>query len=398
MHDEHNLASGHAEGIFGDVTYDPPRPRKKDFLPWHRPRKQYVRHYQWYAEIKALLDDGGCEGDTLRYLGLPGMDLLDLRYFHSEICEPRQQRLRYLGFNSGVHPDSDEAVELNISRDEVSKLGFIDPRSQIIADDFRAVAGGDSVAWARAHELGPYHVINLDLCNGFGRDVPGVLEDTHYNALNRLFSLQARSKDSWLLLLTTRAGKEHIHAVVLKTLLHLYTSNLSACPPFHDESRKLFRIGNGNNDTSPSAAVATSDGLLAVFLVGLCKWLGSLAINQRPTTEAKIRSVVGYRVWPRAEREDLISLAVRFSPSADPVPDSAGLAQQTAQVPDDCALATEAAKWVAGLQNVDDILAANVHLHEQMVKATVSLLESARYDIGAYQDWLVKSGAHARGA
>ena len=67
--------------IFGTGTYRAPSPPKKEFLPWHRPRKQFVRDRQWCGEIGKLLEDSPREGGVLRYLGLPGADLLDLRCF-----------------------------------------------------------------------------------------------------------------------------------------------------------------------------------------------------------------------------------------------------------------------------------------------------------------------------
>ena len=73
------------EGIIGIKNYVPESPKKKDFLPWHRPRKQYVREMQWCREIIEMVDEVLPENNVLKYLGLPGDDLLDLRYFHEKI-------------------------------------------------------------------------------------------------------------------------------------------------------------------------------------------------------------------------------------------------------------------------------------------------------------------------
>ena len=136
-----------ADGIFGETVYEAPKPSKKTFLPWHKPRKQFVRSHQWCEQINSLLRVMQPEGKALKYLGLPGTDLLDLRYFHARVCEPQNIGLRFLGFNSSANPDSDAQTELNIALDEVRKLSKIDPLSDVIPDDFCLVANEKSMAW-----------------------------------------------------------------------------------------------------------------------------------------------------------------------------------------------------------------------------------------------------------
>jgi hypothetical protein len=123
----------YADDIFGASDYEAPKPKKKEFLPWHKPRKQYVRRYQWCEQIKKLFapvptDDVASTGETtLRYFGLPGIDLLDLRYFHDQVCEPSQLRMRFLGFNKGANPESPAQTELNISLLDVISIPLFDP-------------------------------------------------------------------------------------------------------------------------------------------------------------------------------------------------------------------------------------------------------------------------------
>ena len=261
----HNDDVGHADDIFSTIVYEAPKPLKKIFLPWHKPRKQFVRHHQWCKEIQALLADVQPGGRTLKYLGLPGVDLLDLRYFHSQVCEPKQLQMRFLGFNSGANPKSESQTDLNISLDEVRKLNMIDPLSEIICDDFCLVANPSSMAWRKTRDLGPYDIINLDLCDGFGAHQPGALDNTHYNAVNRLLSLQAKSKHPWLLFLTTRTGKQDIHDELLQKFHDKYKQNLADCNAFRQVSLDGLDIGD---EAALIAAADTPDGHLAVFLAG----------------------------------------------------------------------------------------------------------------------------------
>ena len=77
------------DDMFPITAYEAPSRATKPFLPWHRPRKHFVRREQWQQQIEILADAGQLEHQTIRYLGLPGTDLLDIRHFHRTLCEPK---------------------------------------------------------------------------------------------------------------------------------------------------------------------------------------------------------------------------------------------------------------------------------------------------------------------
>lgn len=376
----------HADDIVEIVAYEAPMPASaKPFLPWHRPRKQYVRNHQWCHEIIRMVTETAPVGGVLKYLGLPGVDLLDLRHFHTAVCEPHQIDMRFLGFISGAHPASKAQTELNISLDEVRRLPRIDPMSDVIGDNFARVANQTSLAFVRARALGPYDVINLDLCDGFSAQAPGTLDNSYYEAVRSLLALQARTMNPWLLLLTTRADKPNINSEVLQKLLGKYVSNLSECAPFREASREHFHI---ETEEALLAAVDEPAGLLPVFLTGLCKWFVALALEHQPPTSVELRSVFGYRVDTDAEHEDLISLAFKFIPTFVPAADPMGLANQAIAAPDEGTLATRALKRVAKRIDADKNLAEDAVLHQSMIDGTAHLLGLARYDVEAYKVWL----------
>jgi hypothetical protein len=379
-----NIGS-HADEVSEIDTYEATLPQTREFLPWHLPRKQFVRQHQWCEQIGRMLDDSPLTDGTLKYMGLPGVDLLDLRHFHSAICEARNVSLRFLGFNSGATPTNDAQTELNISLDEVRRLPRVDPMSDVIGDNFALVAKEDSLACRKTRELGPYDVINLDLCDGFGTHAPCALDQTYYNAVSSLLALQSRTKSPWLLLLTTRADRSNVNGQVLQTLLTKYTDNLAQCTSFREASSDKFAI---QTVEALSAAADTADGLLAVFLTGLCKWFLGLALAHQPPTSVELRSVIGYRVNPNAEHEDLISLALRFTPTFLPPPDPIGLANQPRVAPDECMLSTRALKRVAKRVDADKALAETAGLKQEMIDATAALLGLARYDEDAYRVWV----------
>jgi hypothetical protein len=382
----------HADGIVEVGSYEAPMPSAaRDFLPWHRPRKQYVRHHQWSREIARMIGDAPPAGGVLKYLGLPGDDLLDLRHLHSVVCQTNNVELRFLGFNSSARPPSrsrpaiSSHTELNVSLDEVRRLPRVDQMSEVIGDNFAQVANQDSIAFRKARQLGPFDVINLDLCDGFGAQAPGTLDNNYYEAVRSLLALQARNMNPWLLLLTTRADKPNVNDQVLQALLGKYASNLATSVPFQEASRDYFNIDSAE---SLGAAVGSPAGLLPVFLTGLCKWFVGLALKHQPPNSVEVRSVFGYRVIKDAEHEDLISLAIKFTPTFAPAGDPLGLAIQQVIALDEGMLATRALKRIAKRIDADKKLEADAVLHQSMVDATEQLLGMARYDIGAYRAWL----------
>lgn len=52
---------------------------KRDFKPWHNPRKHWVRIHQLCSLAQRLFKDIKLPDDTVRYLTLPGEELLDIQ-------------------------------------------------------------------------------------------------------------------------------------------------------------------------------------------------------------------------------------------------------------------------------------------------------------------------------
>jgi hypothetical protein len=374
-----------ADGIVGVTTYEYSERPKKKFQPWHRPRKHFVRHEQWMYFTKELVNERGAGVERLSYFGLPGADLLDIRYFGSEVCEPNNIKLRFLGFDKSADPEDESQSDYNISYDEVSKAPSFDPQSEVIPDDFRDLVDESSVAWQKTFDFGPYDVVNLDLCDGVTKEQSGAEDETYYNAIAKLLAVQARNKSPWLLFLTTRVGVKHVHKDALARLSDLYSSNLKNCQPFRDASRAKFKI---ENDKTLAAAKANEQGLQSVVLVGICKWLLKLACGQNPPAKIEIKGVMGYRVRPEARVEDMVSIAIRFEPTHNLVEDPGRLAKSKAAGVDECDLATKALTKISKLFDVDGYLSSESPVMEEMLEATCKLLEAARYDPAEYRLWV----------
>ncbi len=312
----------HAEDIIGVTQYAPEKPTVKSFLPWHKPRKQFVRKKQWCEQILKLVDEVIPENNILKYLGLPGDDLLDLRYFHKLVCEPKNLGLKFLGFNHGAGVNQ-SGTELNISLDEVFKLPLVDKTSDILGDDICQIANANSVAWEKSRVMGPYDVINIDLCDGLGKHPHDKFLETHYNTLYNLMTFQARRSTPWLLLLTTRTGTDHTEAKVLDILKGLYNQNLIDCEAFLQASKSKLNV---EDIGTLNERCATSKGVADIFMVALCKWIGKISVGQNPPSKIEVKSVVGYQVDQTETFSDLVSIAIKISPTNAAVADKVGLA------------------------------------------------------------------------
>jgi len=370
--------------LIGATEYTFDKPKKKDFLPWHKPRKQFVREKQWAEQISLLITETPADSGMIKYLGLPGDDLLDLRHFHDKICVPNNLKLKFLGFNKGIKPGSTHKAELEVSLDEVSRLSHIDAGSQLISDDLTSIALQRSIAWDKSQSMGPYDVINIDLCDGFAKQPVNDFKETHYNTLSRLMTLQARRPTPWLLLLTTRTDSDGVDGGVFQRLKDVYLENLNNCTGFLTASGECFSVSDAEQLHS---YCSHSVGFSNIFLTAICKWISKIGIQQNPASKVELKNVFGYKVKPDAESPDLISIAVKVIPTFNTATDTVGLANQASDVIDECVLASRILKRVHKQKDVDQILSESEELMAEMLQATTSLLEKARYDTSGFETW-----------
>ena len=368
--------------IFGDIRYLPIQTEPKEFKPWHKPRKQFVRRKQLSALLRRLYEKRE-PGDPLRYLGLPGTDLIDLRYLHEQLCRASNRRLRFLGFNTDAQPGNSAHVQLSVSLDEVRRLANVDPQSDVIPDDFRRLGNTNSIAWLRARQLGPFDVVNVDLCGGLASDAPQI-DGSIYGALAQLTALQARNPDPWLLLVTTRIGRGMFDADAEQWLIALFRENVANCDGFAEACEQLLE----SDVRSIDPATCSEADLINLMTVAVGKWLSALVQAHGPS-RVELASTHGYRIDPDAVREDLVSLAFRFNPVIAASPDA--LSPTPPASVDECTTAKDILKRSARRLDVDTILEQQPDLYEELIGETERLLVDARYEVVGYRSWLTLS-------
>ena len=366
-------------GIFGDVEYVAPLPEPKEFKPWHKPRKQFVRREQWSALLQGLYENRAA-GDPLRYLGLPGTDLIDLRYLHKQLCQENDRPLCFLGFNLEAQPGSSAQVELNVSLDEVRRLPNVDKQSAVLHDDFRLVGNENSIAWSHTRQLGPFDVVNIDLCDGLASDPPQN-DESVYKAMDQLMALQARNSNPWLLVIATRIGRGMFDADAEQRLIRHFRQNVDKCEGFAEECDQLLE----SDVEAIDPATCSESDFLHLMTVAIGKWLSALVKAHAPS-RVELASVQAYRINPAAFQEDMVSLALRVKPVIAASQDA--LSPTPSIQEDECKTAKAILKRSANRLNVDCILEQQREVREELIRETKRLLADARYDVTGYRAWL----------
>lgn len=384
-------SEGLLRGVYGPEPVHA-SPLRKEFEPWHKPRKQYIREFQWCREVRSLLQAGLLrEGRPLRYLGLPGQDLLDVRSLH-KVCASQGISLRLLGFNDQLSGQID-ITELNISKNEVANLSHIHPGSRILPDDVRHIAKQDSVALAMANEFAPFDVINLDLCNSFAVDSPGA-DDSYYNALESIARIQVkRTTSPWLLFLTTYIGHGGVSVEALKCFMACLAENITNNPTFRADMESKLRLPlRALQRTCESDGGSDRSAYFRAFGVGIGKWLLRLLMSATPKWSIQMLQSYSYRV-NNSREPNMLSCAYRFDPLIEPPQDPAGLAHSRVEGrgpshPSEAELACGLVSRVKGIVDLDAILQNNPPVKKKMTLQSADLLESARYSRDAYLEWV----------
>lgn len=376
------------EGVYqGEIQLELQRHPVRDFKPWHKPRKHYIRIHQWCELVRELIEEADIQkGATLTYLGMPGEDFLDVRSVHG-VCERAHVRLRYLGFDSTAPGDG---YELNLSNHEVCSLPYVDPASLVLRDRLENLAKNQSMASFRTRRFGPFDVLNVDLCDCVG----GVGKEGYFATLQRLFEMQLQARvKPWLLLIATKAERPDIDVGVKAKLLGCIRRNILDNPGFAAALEEKLALTDEGLAAEGEARIDLQHmHLVNAFVLGLGKWMLQLLMGGRPPIKVALRSGFSYRVG--FEEPNMVSLAFWMQPLVQLAEDQSGIVPQTDLVPTlptEHELAQELVEAVQRIRDVDRLLHDSPELMQRMIQKSGELLTTARYSIEDYKRWVVKN-------
>ncbi len=360
---------------------------KTDFQPWHHPRKQYVRINQWCSSVRNLIPELNLgQGDPFRYLTLPGNELLDVRALHG-VCQRAHVKMRYLGFNS-VGKNTPAQTELSLSQSEVRALSNIDELSDVLEDRLESVSNRRSPAFVRARANGPFHAINIDLCDSIAfRDIDGA-RGSPLHALARLMELQLSSTAPWLLFITTKAEPGLIGDFAKEGFTRALNANIAASAAFREALAALIQGSIEEIDDNISAAwTGQDDRFLRLFCTGLGKWLLGLMNAASPSRTLSLVSSCYYQSGPNGP--DMLSLAFRCDTPAQPLTDRfmilapAEEAVELSEIEAALGLATS----VGAMIDLDRQISEDSALGDRLISQSGRLLATARYGEAEYTGW-----------
>lgn len=367
-------------------------PPIRAFKPWHRPRKQWVRRYQWHDQVLEALRETHFPADAkvARYLSMPGEDLLDVRVLR-EACETLGLDLRFTGLNA-VRRGSSDDVQLNLSESEVRGLGRIHAGSTILRERFESIGNRESLAYAEVRDAGPYHAINVDLCDHIALRPQTGGGPTIIDALAEIIQLQIRhAAHPWVLFVTTRVAPDQIDPRNLAALIKAISDNVEASGDFGERTSGLLRA-EGERLRGALADPASLDPrrFADLFTLGFGKWLLQYVAAAQPSRTLTMLPSCLYSIQP--DHSDMLSLAFRSDSRQRPAHDGYGLVEGGAPSPDDeVNLALGLLDAVAGMFDLDERLAQDVQMLEAVTVESEQLLRAAHYDVdGApgYREWL----------
>ena len=386
-----------------------------EFRPWHRVRKQFIREQQWNQQIRKtveryilrdlqkepnewggdseepinLPDDARLER-PLRCLVIPGDDLLDVRSLWSALRELRCF-LRFIGFNETLSSPAKRERSI-LAESAVCSLDRVDKSSCVLGDPFQRIAQTGSQAFHIFRQNGPYHVVNLDLCDSI---VPLEGDPTvqgYYSAMEQLMRYQLRWQTApWLFFVTTQVEHSAVSQDGMSRLAGPLRENCDQHAEFATELAKLApRSAFSNSEHKLNVSALDGDQLVKIFGVVFGKWLLTLLSSAQPQWNVRLLPSYRYVLKPDTGVE-MLSLAFLLQPAHIPPVDKTGMSNLPPPVQPQIDELQSALKLISAAANVRDVnavLNADPALFARMSEASADLLASAGYDRAAYIRWV----------
>jgi hypothetical protein len=375
------------EGVYkAPSSFLPPGP--KVFQPWHKPRKQYIRKYQWGKEVRELIERIDFRDDRpLKYLGLPGEDMFDIRCL-SDICLEHGLTLEYLGFNTSN--SNQRSSDQTISENELIHISNIHKESRTVIDFIQSLADKNSIAYTTMNDMGPFDIVNLDLCTSVAQKTKEENTGSYrfFDAIYEILNFQTKTRiQPWLLFLTTRGEKDEQNQDDLNKLWSCVYSNLHDNDGFRGKLEALIGTSMKEYETIDDIELEVYK-FAQLFSIGVGKWLLETMMSAEPRCSVQMLDSYCYRV--AHSKPNLISTAFIFCPQTQAPKNVASLAKQTSEesikinVKDlECSLVDV----VAHIKDVDVLLHHDAGILSQMIYESKELLKLARYNVDDYDKW-----------
>jgi hypothetical protein len=392
--DELDFGLGYEDVTHGSITL------KKNFLPWHKPRKQYIRNNQWNAATASLIDHLRLneKGRSLQYLSFPGSDLLDVRSLYST-CASKEVRLKFIGLNEITADDKESLMDQLISVNELRGLQYIDPSSDVYEDQLERLCVNKSIAQQQVIKPSTsYDVINIDLCRSMLESPPKEKQSNYYDALFKLLRHQADNRtEDWLFFVTTRTNQDMVNDSAFRKFIEVLEQIFDLDQTVYDKCNELKIFSEDvlvNRRINPEKIDPFSFNNLVS--AGIGKWVLSALADRPPAHKSKMLTLFGYNVFQQKNGPcDMMSFGFWCKHIPNKAIDTFGLAGSGVNLnAESLDLAVSKAR-VTVIESVSKVVDVDLHMSndetfEEMLRASSALMKSARYDVDSYIDWARK--------
>lgn len=361
------------------VPDGPAKPNPKEFMPWHKPRKQFIRKFQWGKATRKLISDLNLS--TINYMTLPGRDLLDVIELGT-ICQDLNKELRYLGFESS-RDDSDlfgqtiELLDVN-----GSKLPIVED-SKILNFRLEEVASKESTAKREFSDRGPFHIVNFDACGSLASRACYVDNCRLIDALRAVIATQlTKAGHDWLLFLTTRISHEGFTQETFGQLMKTILENAERSRDFEVKAKEAMRLPPESCLASSVASLpnAESEDFVRKCTLGIGKWMLHL-LDRDMANQWRIEIVDSY-FYSSGYAPNMLSAAFRFIRIPQVLDDQTGLTSNPVATSNGESLDIQLAKRLSFMLDLDEKLQQAPACLERLTQSSGDLLKSRGYDTG----------------
>jgi hypothetical protein len=363
---------------------------KRKLEPWHKPRKQLVRR-GWRDNVRRLMSElrfpAGSER-VLRYFTLPAPEMLDVRTLE-QAARDKNFKVQYVGFTD-ARSGSDADIQLQLGQTTLrAQTDWVHSESSILHYRLEELAvGKQPVARTTLKNYGPFHVVNLDLCDYLLAPGP---KAKLLDALSHILEIQTTHQhDDWLLFIATRFDADSTCASKFKSIRDVIASNCLESDQFKMELEALLQIKPDTSDALLSDPASLGQNHLRdAISVGLTKWIASQLLKANPPFELEMMRTYVYAV--DGAKHDMLSLVYRCrykgtSVSAGAAPAVSAAEKQSKEV----ILGLLALAKTRTLVDLDKTLRDDDDIRLELGNETKALLKQANYGddvLGLYDAW-----------
>ncbi len=389
-----------AEFVRSEVELKAPAPLI--FMPWHKPRKQFVRTTQWLhharERIRILKETGYFSGGVpLKYFTLPGPDMLDVKLM-IELCREMEVSLHYTGFCFDTCEQEDR-LRQNISQFRNNYRDVVAPGSNVYNVAFQDLVNARSLAKLELSKGGPYQVVNVDACTPIMSGEVGSTSKL-IDGLKELFQYQINyCPENWILLITSPIQQENIAKEFIDKVFGEITKNCDRFPQFKTAMEAQLAGKYSLKDFYENVRTSHTIDFLNLATLGISKWL----VHLGESGNSRVKKLNGY-CYSTFQKTPLIpnmvSVCFLIEKLDVNLKDASGLTKDKASAPRLPNLSDHirALRRTYGMVNVDKHLKDNVEEYEILIDQSIKLLSGAGYNVGEngnyYRRWLENDLSH----